>query len=63
MGHGRTGMVLAIYLIMFEGADATGAIQKVRSLRYYITYDYTKIITQRSHLWKVNKQAYKHIMR
>ena len=58
MGHGRTGMVLAIYLIMFEGADATGAIQKVRSLRYYITYDYTKIITQR----KVNKQAYKHVM-
>ena len=45
MGHGRTGMVLAIYLIMFENADAMGAILKVRSLRYYITCDYMRIIT------------------
>ena len=33
MGHGRTGMALAIYLMMFQNLSPQDAIQKVRSLR------------------------------
>ena len=36
MGHGRTGMVLAMYLMLFENLDPYLAIKKVRSIRKFL---------------------------